>query len=232
MTEEQSRLEENGEVAHEWVWQLETEFIYLFIHSLSFYRQLLACQFTVSNNNLVHCSNRQRTSTGAGVHAPIVSVIKQAISSKISLKLIVCWQMHLWLSRVKYPSSSGFLMIWVRGKVVSNGWWSTRHAKPGALNVFFDVVMKVLMFIELVSGVKYPKITTVGFCCEATICGCFISVPSLFLVFLIFLIFFVSGISLFSLWEKLVSPFFVQLHVGWTSKLFISSLWLPFELDI
>jgi hypothetical protein len=32
-----------------------------------------------------------------------------------------------------------------------------------ALNVFFDVVMKVLMFIELVSGVKYPKITTVGF---------------------------------------------------------------------
>ena len=28
---------------------------------------------------------------------------------------------------------------------------------------FFYVVMKVLMFIELVSGVKYPKITTVGF---------------------------------------------------------------------
>ena len=33
----------------------------------------------------------------------------------------------------------------------------------GALNVFFYIVMKVLMFIELVSGVKYPKITTVGF---------------------------------------------------------------------
>ena len=27
----------------------------------------------------------------------------------------------------------------------------------------FDVVMKVLLFIELVSGVKYPKITTMGF---------------------------------------------------------------------
>ena len=39
---------------------------------------------------------------------------------------------------------------------------ATRYAKPGALNVFSDVVMKVLMFIELASGVKYPKITTVG----------------------------------------------------------------------
>ena len=29
--------------------------------------------------------------------------------------------------------------------------------------LFFNVVMKVLMFIELVSGVKYPKITTMVF---------------------------------------------------------------------
>ena len=43
--------------------------------------------------------------------------------------------------------------------------WVMKHSpceKPGALNVFSDVVMKVLMFTELVSGVKYPKITTVG----------------------------------------------------------------------
>ena len=46
---------------------------------------------------------------------------------------------------------------------MSNGWRSTRHAKPGALNVFSDVVMKVLMFIGLVSGDEYPKITTMGF---------------------------------------------------------------------
>ena len=29
--------------------------------------------------------------------------------------------------------------------------------------LFHDVDMKVLMFIELVSGVEYPKITTMGF---------------------------------------------------------------------
>ena len=50
---------------------------------------------------------------------------------------------------------------------------------------FFDVVMKVLMFIELVSGVKYPKITTVGFF-EATICGCFVFVPFFFCFFSFF----------------------------------------------
>ena len=44
--------------------------------------------------------------------------------------------------------------------MVSNGRRSTRHAKLGALNVFSDGVMKVLMFIELVSGIKDPKITT------------------------------------------------------------------------
>jgi len=37
--------------------------------------------------------------------------------------------------------------------------------------------MKVLMFFELVSGVKYPKITTVGLFFEATICGCFVVEP-------------------------------------------------------
>ena len=40
--------------------------------------------------------------------------------------------------------------------------------------------MKVLMFIELVSGVKYPKITTVGFVLKRpfvdvlSLCRCFL----------------------------------------------------------
>ena len=36
------------------------------------------------------------------------------------------------------------------------------------------------MFFELVSGVKYPKITTVGVFFEATICGCFVVEPFFF----------------------------------------------------
>ena len=36
------------------------------------------------------------------------------------------------------------------------------------------------MFFELVSGVKYPKITTVGLFFEATICGCFVVEPFFF----------------------------------------------------
>ena len=60
------------------------------------------------------------------------------------------------------------------------------------------------MFIELVSGVEYPKIATVGFVLKRP----FVDVSSLcrssFLLFFlffswIFLIFFVSGIFLFSL---------------------------------
>ena len=59
-------------------------------------------------------------------------------------------------------SLGGFDVIRVRGKVVSNGWRSTRHAKLGALNVLLRSY-EGLMFIELVSRVKSPKITTVGF---------------------------------------------------------------------
>ena len=42
------------------------------------------------------------------------------------------------------------------------------------------------------SGVKYPKITTLvhsGVCFEATICGCFIFVPFFFLLLFVFLFF-------------------------------------------
>ena len=54
------------------------------------------------------------------------------------------------------------------------------------------------MFIELVSGVKYPKITTVGFVLKRP----FVDVSSLCRSFFLFFfkeIFFVSGIVLFSL---------------------------------
>ena len=111
-------------------------------------------------------------------------------------------------------------MIRVRGTVVSNGWWSTRHAKSGALNVLFDVVMKVLMFIELVSGVKYPKINTMGFVSKRP----FVDVSSLCV--LLFLCFCLKSFC-FHFERNLFQPFFPSYmwigEQGWTSKLFISS---------
>ena len=71
------------------------------------------------------------------------------------------------------------------------------------------------MFFELVSGVKYPKITTVGLFFEATICGCFVVEPFFFCFFFVFFFlwqffyFFVSGIFLFVLWEKSCVNFFL-----------------------
>ena len=70
------------------------------------------------------------------------------------------------------------------------------------------------MFIELVSGVKYPKITTVGFVSKrpfvdvSCLCRSFFLFFSWFFFF-DFLIFFVSGISLFVLWEKSCVNFFL-----------------------
>ena len=121
-------------------------------------------------------------------------------------------------------------MIWVRGRDVSNGRWSTHYAKPGALNVFFDVVMKVLMFIQVVSGVKYPKITTVGLLFEATICGSFVVVPFSFAHFFVaFFIFFVFGFLCLCVGgNKVVSTFFSQLHVNWWAGLNLKALHLEF----
>ena len=131
-------------------------------------------------------------------------------------------------------SLGGLDVIWVRGKVVSNGWWSTRHAKPGALNVFFDVVMKVLMFIELVSRVKHPKITTVGFILKRPFVDVLSSCRSFFVFFFvgiflwIFFYFFVSGIFLFLLWENFLSTFFFQLNVNRWAGLNFKAIYLEF----
>ena len=90
------------------------------------------------------------------------------------------------------------------------------------------------MSIELVSGVEYPKITTMGLFFEATICGC--SVVELFFfcsflfIFVVTFYFFVSGIFLVVLWETSCVNFF--LPVSFTLKLFISSFCHPFELGI
>ena len=79
--------------------------------------------------------------------------------------------------------------------------------------LFFDVVMKVLMFIELVSGVKYPKMSTVGLLFEAIICGCFVIEPfffcSLFCIF-IFLWYCFFCLEFFCLYlgKQVVSTFF------------------------
>ena len=98
--------------------------------------------------------------------------------------------------------------------------------------------MKVLMFIELVSGIKYPKITIVGIF-EATVCGCFVVVPFFLLLYssflvAIFLIFVLNSFSYFG--KKIVSTFSPSYmwigEQGWSSKLFISSFWLPFKLGI
>ena len=84
-----------------------------------------------------------------------------------------------------------------------------KHSPCEALSFkcVFYVVMKVLMFIELVSGVKYPKITTVGFVLKRP----FVDVSSLCALFFIF---FVSGISCFHFERNLFRLFF-QLHVNW-----------------
>ena len=80
--------------------------------------------------------------------------------------------------------------------------------KPGALNAFSDLVMKVSMFIELVSGVRYPKITTVGLFLNRPFVDVLSSGRSFFAFFYLifcgnsFCNFFVSGIFLFVLWER------------------------------
>ena len=131
-------------------------------------------------------------------------------------------------------SLGGFDVIWVRGKIVSNGWRSARHAKLGALNVFFYVVMKDLMFLELVSGVKYPKITTVGFALKRSYVDVSSSCCSLLLPLYLFcwvFIFVVSGILSFVLWEKFCvdsPPSYIWIGAqGWTSKIVISSSSFP-----
>ena len=71
------------------------------------------------------------------------------------------------------------------------------------------------MFIELVSRVKHPKITTVGFILKRPFvdvlssCRSFLS-SFFFVVFFCgyFFYFFVSGIFLFLLWENFLSTFF------------------------
>ena len=130
-------------------------------------------------------------------------------------------------------SLGGFDVIWVRGKVVSNGWWSTRHAKPGALNVFFYVVMKVLMFIELVSRVKHPKITTVGFILKRPFVDVLSSCRSFFVFF--FWYFFVDFfiflcLEFFCVYfgRNFVSTFFPQLNVNWWAGLNFKALYLQF----
>ena len=90
------------------------------------------------------------------------------------------------------------------------------------------------MFIELVSGVKYPKITTVGFVLKRP----FVDVSSLcrsfFLFFFscffsgIFLMFFVSGIFCFHFERNLFPLLFFQLHVNWWAGLNFKALCLEF----
>ena len=54
-------------------------------------------------------------------------------------------------------------LSWRQGHVQ----WTMKHppctCKAWSSKWFFDVVMNVLMFIQLASGVEYPKMTTVGF---------------------------------------------------------------------
>ena len=74
--------------------------------------------------------------------------------------------------------------------------------------------MKVRMFIELVSGVKYPKITTVGlFLSDHLWMFCRRAVLSLLFFYFTFcgilLYFFVSGMFLFVLWETSCVNFFL-----------------------
>ena len=76
------------------------------------------------------------------------------------------------------------------------------------------------MFIELVSGVKHPKITTVGFILKRSFVDVLSSCRSFLFCFFvgiflwIFFCFFVSGIFLFLLWETFLSTFFSQLNVN------------------
>ena len=73
------------------------------------------------------------------------------------------------------------------------------------------------MFIELVSGVKYPKITTVGLFFEATICGCFVVEPFFFCFFLSF---FCGNFLFFCVWN-----FFVCTLGKKLCQLFSPSVW-------
>ena len=71
--------------------------------------------------------------------------------------------------------------------------------------------MKVLMFIKLVSGVKYPKISTVGFLKRPFVdvlssCRSFFALFYLFYLFCVAILFnfFVSGILLLLSWRKVI----------------------------
>ena len=72
------------------------------------------------------------------------------------------------------------------------------------------------MFFELVSGVKYPKITTVGLFFEATICGCFVVEPFFFSFFFVAIFFILLCLEFFCLYfgKKVVSTFFSQCLVS------------------
>ena len=60
--------------------------------------------------------------------------------------------------------------------------------------MFFDVVMKVLIFIVSVIRVELPKITLHLFFLQVTICGCFVFVSFFFLKFFC-VVFFVDFFS-------------------------------------
>ena len=104
------------------------------------------------------------------------------------LKELNLYLRNVWLSRVKYRVRVVFRWFELEARLCPT---------PGALNVFFEVVMKVWMFIELVSGVKYPKITTVGFVLKRP----FVDVSSLCRSFFFFFRFF---FNFFCVWNFLV----------------------------
>ena len=77
--------------------------------------------------------------------------------------------------------------------------------------------MKVLKFIELMSGVSYPKITTVRLLLKRPFVDVLSSCRSLSLLFFIFY-FFLSGIVLFVLWENNCVNFFLPATCELVSK--------------
>ena len=98
----------------------------------------------------------------------------------------------MWLSRVKCGVLVGLMLFELKVRLCPMGdeVLAMRSLELCmSFECFFDVVMKVLMFIELVSGVKYPKIITVGFVLKRPFVDVLSSCRSFWVFFLLFILY-------------------------------------------
>ena len=94
--------------------------------------------------------NNRNTSEAHGnsaiVHVPFMQARLLSLALHTSSHVESCsYASSLVAQQGWNPTPCDTLVFWVRTKVVSGGWWQTRHMKPEARNMFFDVAPNVLV---------------------------------------------------------------------------------------